>query len=559
MTAEAGAAAFPWPEGVPRHLDMPERNIAENLAAIAEKSPESLALVYHGAEYSYGEMQRRVLQLAGWLERVAGVRKGDRVLLYMQNSPQFVIGFYAIMRANAVVVPVNPMNRRKELAHMTRDTGARVALAGQELLEHIAPEAEAGRLLHVLVAAYADMADPDYDFPLPEGLEAPGRADYGLAGVVGWARMEAADLRPGPITAGPDDLAVIPYTSGTTGRQKGCMHTHRTAMTTIVGGVVWNPEGIPGSTLTVLPLFHVTGMQNSMHGPIYCGDPIVLMSRWDRRLAVRLIERYRISRWRSISTMVIDLLNDPEVRAGELASLKATGGGGAAMPEPVARRLKALTGLDYIEGYGMSETMAAVLINPVDRPRRQCLGVPVFGVDARVIDEMGRELGPDEPGEIIVSAPQVFLGYWNDPEATAAAFMTLDGERFLRTGDIGRYDRDGYFYIVDRVKRMVNASGYKVWPTEVEALMLDHPQVAEACVVGYPDPRRGETVMAYVVRNGDLTEEALIAWCREQMAVYKAPRRIAFLDALPRSASGKVQWLELQAQAAREFGRKAAG
>lgn len=543
-----------WPADVPRKLDLPERTIAENLAASATEEPDRLAIWYHGRAISYGELQARVLALAGWLQRVAGVSSGDRVLLYMQNSPQFVIGYYAVLRANAVVVPVNPMNRRKELDHMVRDTGARVALVGQELLDHMLPSLAPEGLEHVLVAACADMAAPDCDIPLPAGLETPGRDDYGHPGVTGWAQMEAAGLHPGPITAMPDDIAVIPYTSGTTGRQKGCIHTHRTVMTTIVGGVVWNPNGSGGATLSVLPLFHVTGMQNSMNGPILTGDPIILMSRWDRRVAARLIHRHRVARWRSIATMMIDLLNDPELKAEELASLRTLGGGGASMPAPVARRLKALTGLDYIEGYGMTETMAGALINPLDRPRHQCLGVPVFDVDARIIDaETLRELGPGEPGEIILSAPQVFLGYWNDPEATAAAFIEHDGKRFLRTGDVATCDAEGYFHIVDRVKRMVNASGFKVWPTEVEALMHDHPQVADACIVGAPDARRGETVLAYVVPRGPLTEAALIDWCREQMAAYKVPRRVVFLDELPRNGSGKVDWQVLQARAAHDF------
>ncbi|KFI29863.1 long-chain fatty acid--CoA ligase [Haematobacter missouriensis] len=543
----------PWPAGVPERLDAPRHNVAENLRLSAERVPEAVAIIYHGTEITYAALQARVIRLAGWLQERAGVRRGDRVVLYMQNSPQFIIAFHAILRANAVAVPVNPMNRLREMEHVVADSGARVAIVGQELLDHIAPLI--GRpLAHVLAAAYADMADPTCDIPLPSGLEAGERDDY-PAGVTGWRAMEAAGLTPGLVTTDGDDLAAIPYTSGTTGRQKGCMHSHATLQTTLVGSVVWNPLGEGGATLSVLPLFHVTGMQNSMNGPIHAGETIVLMSRWDRRVAVELIRRYRIARWRSISTMIVDLVSDPDIRAEDLASLQTLGGGGAAMPAAVAARLKALTGLDYIEGYGMTETIAGVLINPHDAPRPQCLGIPVFDVDARIIDpDTGRELGPEEPGEIIVSAPQVFHGYWNNEEATRAAFLERDGKRFLRTGDIARYDRDGYFYIVDRVKRMVNASGFKVWPTEVEALMHAHPGIVEACIVGYPDPRRGEAVLAYVVPRGELPEADLIAWCREQMAAYKVPRRVVYVEALPRSGSGKVQWLELQERAARDFG-----
>ena len=542
-----------WPAGVPHHIDVPERNLSENLRLTAEKTPDATAIHYYGADITYRELQETVLRIAGWLQGEAGVAKGDRVLLYMQNSPQFIIGYYAILRADAVVVPVNPMNRDHELDHLIADTGASVALVGQELLAHIAPFAKAGRLAHMLVAAYADKAGRDPETPLPAGLEVAGREDYDIPGTLGWPAAEAMGLMPGPITAGADDLAVIPYSSGTTGQQKGCMHSHRTVMTTIVGGVIWNPRGLGTPSLAVLPLFHVTGMQGAMNGPIYVGETVVLMSRWDRRVAAQLIRRHAVGRWRSISTMMIDLLNDPDVDASALSSLQVVGGGGAAMPAPIARRLKDLTGLDYIEGYGMSETMAATHINPIDAPRRQCLGVPVFDVDSRVIDpETGKELGPDEVGEIIINAPQVFLGYWNNPAATRDAFVELDGKSFLRTGDIGRYDEEGYFYIVDRMKRMINASGFKVWPTEVEAILHDHPAIAEICVVGRPDPRRGESVIAYAVLRGEVSEEELISWCREHMAAYKVPRQVVFTDTLPRNASGKLQWKEVAELAARD-------
>ncbi|PTW54348.1 fatty-acyl-CoA synthase [Breoghania corrubedonensis] len=544
-----------WPSGIPHHIEVPERNLSENLRLTAEAQPDKVAIHYHGVDITFAELHTAVLRIAGWLQHGAGVAKGDRVLLFMQNSPHFIIGYYAILRANAVVVPVNPMNREHELDHLIRDTGARVALTGQELLEHIAHFLREKLLDRVLVAAYADKAGRAPDIPLPAGLECRGRDDYGLPGAIGWPVAEAMRLSPGPLATGADDLAVIPYSSGTTGQQKGCMHSHRTVMTTCVGGIVWNPQGTGFPSLSVLPLFHVTGMQASMNCPILTGDTIVLMTRWDRRVAAKLIKRHGIARWRCITTMVIDLLNDPEIDASDLSSLRVVGGGGAAMPAPIAKRLKELTGLDYIEGYGMSETIAATHINPVDRPRRQCLGIPVFDVDSRIIDpETGDELGVGDVGEIIVSAPQVFLGYWNKPEATKAAFIELDGKPFLRTGDIGRYDEEGYFYIVDRMKRMINASGFKVWPTEVEAILHDHPAIAEICVVGYRDIRRGESVMAYVVLREEVSEEDLIAWCRKEMAVYKVPRKVVFVDTLPRNASGKLQWKQLAEQAQETFG-----
>ena len=544
-----------WPEGVPRHLDMPARSIFDNLAQAAARFPDRPAVIFHGAVLRYAALLDRVEALAGALQ-ARGVGRGDRVLLYMQNSPQFIIAYYAILRADAVVIPVNPMNRHAELEHLARDTGARVALAGAELLAHVTPLVAAGELDHVIAAAYADMAAPDRDIPLPGPLDALTGHDATGPGVTPWDDAIGAGHRPVPHRAGPDDLAVIPYSSGTTGQPKGCMHSHRTVMVTALGGVAWNPVDETDIHLVTLPLFHVTGMQASMNGPIMTGGAMVLMTRWDRAIAARLIARYRVTRWRSIATMAIDLVNDPDFGSHDLSSLAAIGGGGAAMPEAIATRLHAMTGLDYIEGYGLSETMAATHINPVTAPRRQCLGIPVFDVDSRIIDTGdGRELPPGEVGEIVTHAPQVFLGYWNRPDETAQAFTEIDGKPFFRTGDLGYRDADGYFYMVDRVKRMINAAGFKVWPAEVEALMHHHPGIAEACVVGAHDPRRGETVKAFVVpaahARDTLSETDVIGWCRSEMAAYKCPRHVALVDSLPKSAAGKVLWRQLaEAEAA---------
>ncbi|WP_102223212.1 long-chain-fatty-acid--CoA ligase [Acidimangrovimonas sediminis] len=551
-----------WPPGVPHRLTLPERSVAANLEETAARRPDAPAIHYHGRTTTYRELNAQARALAGWL-RSRGVEKGDRVLLYLQNSPQFVAAYYGILRADAVVVPVNPMNRTAELSHLVADTGAQVAVAGQDLLDHLVPCLVQGQgqgveqkpeqgLRDIVAVAYADAADPGFPHPLPPPLDQPGRADYG-PGITPWAAALAEGRVPGPIAAAPDDLAVIPYSSGSTGHPKGCMHSHRTLMVTLVGSLAWNPPR-PGSeekpTLVSLPLFHVTGMQNSMNAPVFAGQPMVMMSRWDRRLAAELIARYRVGRWRSISTMAIDLVNDPEVERYDLSSLDAIGGGGAAMPEPVARRLKALTGLDYVEGYGMSETMAGTHINPPQAARRHCLGIPVFEVDSRIVDpETGAELPPGAVGEIVIDAPQNFLGYWNAPEATKAAFLGLDGRDFLRTGDIGTMDEAGYFYITDRLKRMINASGFKVWPTEVEAMIHDHPQVREVCITARPDPRRGEAVLAWVVAEEGLEADALRSWCRDRMSAYKVPSDIRFLDALPRSPSGKMEWRKLQERA----------
>ena len=550
-----------WPRLLPQHLTLPATHLYRNLEVSAMRYPDKAALVFYDAAISYARLQDESERLAAHLQQRCGVRRGDRVLLYLQNSPQFVIGYYAILRADAAVVPVNPMNLSEELRHYVLDAGARTVLAPQDLWAQVRPllheglaaaaaDAQAPGLRHAVVAAYGDYLTAPTDLAVPAFVSAP-REPVEEPGACAWMDALAAGLRPGPIAAGPDDLAVMPYTSGTTGQPKGCMHTHRSVMYNTVSGGIWLGTTPDAVSLTVLPLFHVTGMQGGMNSPLYTGSTIVLLPRWDRDAAAQLIARYRVTNTQMIVTMVVNLLSNPRLAEYDLSSIRRLSGGGAAMPEAVAAKLQELCQIDYIEGYGMSETMAATHINPPDRPRKQCLGIPIFDVDARVVDPATfTELPPGEVGEIIVHGPQLMQGYWGQAEATAQAFVTLDGKRFLRTGDLARTDEDGYFFMVDRLKRMINASGYKVWPAEVEALMYAHPAIQEVCVIAARDERRGETVKAVVVLRdafkGQVSEQDIVDWAHGHMAAYKSPRLVSFVDSLPKSGTGKVQWRALQ-------------
>ena len=346
---------------------------------------------------------------------------------------------------------------------------------------------------------------------MPEVVSAPRQA-ISDAGVTLWSAALAAERKPGELRMGPDDLCVIPYSSGTTGRPKGCMLTHRNVMHTLTVNSVWFYATQDSSQLVVLPFFHVTSMQGGMNAPIYQGSTIVLMCRWDRDVAAELIQKYRLISWTAIATMVIDFLANPRLNEYDLSSLQKVSGGGAAMPAAVGERLQQLIGSAYVEGYGLTETIAPTHINPPDRPKRQCLGIPICNTDSRVIDpDTLKELPDGQIGEIVSHGPQIFRGYWRNEEATRAAFIELDGKRFFRTGDLGYVDQDGYFFLVDRLKRMINASGYKVWPAEVEAQMYQHPAIQEACVIAAKDAHRGETVKAVVVlrpsHKGKVTRE----------------------------------------------------
>ena len=541
-----------WPKTQPRHLSLPNTHLFYNAEVSAARYPDKPFLVFYDTPVTFGQFRDEAERIAGFLQNVCGVKKGDRVLLYMQNSPQFVLAYYGILRADAVVVPVNPMNMTEELRHYVRDTGAAVAFAPQDLLGHIAPLLGQG-LSHLVAACYSDYIKADHDYPMPAYIAAP-REQVSLPGVTPWSEMLARDLRPGPMTAGPDDLAVMPYTSGTTGHPKGCMHTHRSVMYNAVAGMTWVGTQADSVLLSVLPFFHVTGMQGSMNTPLYAGATLVMLPRWDRDVAARLIQRYRINGVQLISAMVVDLLSNPDIADYDLSSITRISGGGAAMPEAIAQKLKDMLGIPYVEGYGMSETMAATHLNPMLRPKKQCLGMPLYDVDSRIIDTQTLlEVPQGEAGEIIVSGPQVMQGYWNNPGATQDAFIERDGKRFLRTGDIAMVDEDGYFFMVDRLKRMINASGFKVWPAEVEALLYHHPAIREACIIAAPDAKRGETVMAVVVLKetyrGEVSEQDIVDWAHANMAAYKSPRIVEFRDALPKSGSGKVMWREMQEQA----------
>ena len=554
-----------WPRRLPRELAVPSTSLWFNLEVSAARFPDKAAYVYGGRALSFGELKRQAERLAGWLQQ-AGVERGDRVALYLQNCPQFVVAFYAAMRADAVVVPVNPMNRADELGHYIVDPDTKVMICAADLAAFVAaadaqvpPEK---RLRRVLVTRYAD-ALPEVigaDAALPPAIEAWLRADPPLPeGHVRWNDALAAGCAPGPHLAQPDDLALLPYTSGTTALPKGCMHTHRTLMANAVGGI-WGHGGAESVGLAVVPMFHITGMMYAVLGTVYAGSTQVLMPRWDRELAGRLISRYRVTHWTCIPTMIIDLFASPHYRSFDLSSLVNLSGGGAAMPHAVAERLQAEFGITFAEGYGLTETAAPSHANPPERAKLQCLGMPIFGVDSRIVDpETLQELAPGETGEIVTHGPMVFKGYWKHPEATRAAFIEIDGKAFFRTGDLGRMDEEGYFFITDRLKRMINASGYKVWPSEVELLLFKCPLVQEACVIGVKDAYRGETVKAVVVlraeAKGSATEQDIVDWSREHMAAYKVPRIVQFVDALPKSGSGKVMWRLLQEQdAARAAG-----
>ena len=549
-----------WPRRLPRQLEIPQTSLWFNLEVAAKRFPDKLAMQFCGQSFSFAELKQQAEALAGWLQ-AQGVQRGDRVALFMQNCPQYLIAFYAVNRANAVVVPVNPMNKAEEFGHYITDPGTKIVICSADLagVVHQANAAlpSAQQLTALLVTRYADaLVDGhgrvDASMAMPDTMRAWIEDSPTIVpGASHWSAALAQALQPGPHTAEADDLALLPYTSGTTGLPKGCMHSNRTLMANTCGGGVWGGASPESVCLAVVPMFHITGLLYGVLGPVFHCSTVVILPRWDRELAGRAISRFQVTHWTCIPTMIIDLFASPNYKSFDLSSLRYLSGGGAAMPQAVAERLQQEFGLTFAEGYGLTETAAPTHANPPERAKLQCLGMPIFGVDSRVIDPVSLEEMPiGEVGEIVSHGPMVFKGYCQQPAATAAAFVEIDGKRFFRTGDLGRMDEEGYFFITDRLKRMINASGYKIWPSEVELLLYKHPAVQEACVIASRDAYRGETVKAVVVLRAaardSVKAEDIIGWSRQHMAAYKVPRVVEFVEALPKSGSGKVMWRVLQ-------------
>jgi len=477
-----------------------------------------------------------------------GFTGGDRVAVYLQNVPQFPITVLAAWKAGGVVVPINPMNKERELTYAIEDSGATVLVTLESLYTDVVTKSELPGL-RVITTSELDLTTDD---PLPQVFAASMRNRSGETDDLLEVIRAHDGERPPTGDLGPDDVAFLTYTSGTTGVPKGAMNTH--------GNVVFNSEAYrrwmdltpDDVVLGIAPLFHITGLIAHLTVALLVPMPLVLGYRFDPGNMLDLVERHRPTFTVGAITAFIALMNDPSWDGRDLSSLTKVYSGGAPIAPATVERFQREAGAYIHNIYGLTETTSpshAVPMGgqaPVD-PSSGALsvGVPIFNTVVRVVDEQGGEVAPGEYGEFVTSGPQVVAGYWNKPDETEHA---LPG-RNLHTGDVGFMDPQGWFYVVDRKKDMIIASGYKVWPREVESVLYQHPAVREAAVVGVPDEYRGETVKAFVsLRPGESVEEAaLIAFCKERMAAYKYPRSIEFVDELPKTVTGKILHRELRA------------
>jgi long-chain acyl-CoA synthetase len=533
-------------EAAERPLD--PRPLFELISVNAARHPQKVCIRFQGAGLTYAKVDELSSRFATALVSL-GVKRGDRVALFMPNMPQFVVAYFGILKAGAIVVPCSPLYKPKELEFQLSDSGSSVVVAANDVVKgndlFASVEACRERLPFKIITA----SITDY-------LPAAKRALSGLAGVKNVPRERTAgrfiDLveESPPLTdyAAIDpvrDVAVLQYTGGTTGVAKGAMLTHSNLYTNAAVTASWFPLKEDDIALGVLPYFHIYGMTAAMNAPLYSGGTIVLLPRFEVEAVMETIQKERVTSFCGVPTMYIAVINHPKVARFSLKTVRGCISGGAALPGAVREGFARITGGTLVEGYGLSEASPVTHCNPIGEgtsAREGSIGVPFPFTDSKIVDleDRTKEVPQGEPGELAVMGPQVMNGYWNNTAETQAV-LSPDG--WLLTGDIAKMDPDGYFYIVDRKKDMIDVSGLKVYPREVEEVLFTHPGVREAAVVGMPDSYRGEAVMAYVVLKPDakgVTEAQLIQFCKSNLASYKAPRLVTFVDELPKTLVGKV-------------------
>ena len=536
----------PWfafyPKQVPRSIDYPNITLSEALKQSAKNFPDNPAIIYFGKRISYRELDEMVDRFAAALQDL-GVKKGDRVGIQLPNIPQFVIAFYGALRAGAICVACSPLYKARELEHQLNDAGAETLVVMDTLYPIVQEIRERSKLRNVIATS-----PRDYLPPLLRTLSPlKGVKSYKCPGAIDFLSIMKHEPNPKPVLVKPDELALLQYTGGTTGVPKGAMITHRNLIVNAAQCEVELPmrRGIDVN-VTALPLFHIFGMTCAMNAPVLTGTTMLMIpDPRDPKGILNTISKYKATTFCSVPTMYIALINTPDIKKYDLSTVRACMSGAAPLPVEIQKKFEQLTGGRLVEGYGLTESSPVSHVNPLDDPKKNrpgSIGIPVPDTEAKIVDlETGtKDLKPNEVGELVIKGPQVMQGYWNNPDETK---NTLRGG-WLYTGDIAKMDEDGYFYIVDRKKDMIDVSGLKVWPREVEEVLYEHPAVNEAAVVGVADAYRGETVKAYVTLKpgyqGKVTQEDIIKFCREKIATYKAPRSVEFRDSLPKTLVGKI-------------------
>jgi long-chain acyl-CoA synthetase len=551
----------PWVKyyeaGVPVQLDIPDHPLTWLLDRAVDHYPHQTATIYYGAKVSYAQLAQLANRFALALQRL-GIQRGDRVALALPNVPQYPIAFYGILKAGAVAVPTNPLYTEREMQHQLADSGARAMVMLDMFYPVIRAVIDKTSLKQVIITSAADFLPPALRllYPLSQRgakLAEPRLTDQEMREDVRLHRLSellesrsrgGVEIFQLPAPAASNDLAVLQYTGGTTGLSKGAMLTHRNLLANALQTRHWTPQASEGkeSALCVAPFFHSYGLTVGMNLSIYAGATMILLPKFAVKEVVKTIARYRPTMFPGIPTMYLAIMREVGSRARLINSIKYCISGAAPLPAKVQEDFEHLSGCKLVEGYGLSETSPVTHCNPLNE---NCVngsvGLPLPNIDVQIMDETGKSLPPREIGEIMVKGPNVMRGYWQRKQEGESVFYN----GWLHTGDLGYMDEKGYFYIADRSKDLIVASGFNIYPREVEEVLYRHEAVAEAAVVGVPDEYRGENVAAVVVLKAGFTassevRDSIIAYCRHELAAYKVPKILEFRDNLPKSLIGKV-------------------
>ncbi len=555
MTVSSLAPAAAYHHPTPLDTEFAPASLPALLERTLAKNPQAPFLHFLGRTYTYAHIHKQSVSFAAGLQAL-GIAKGDRVGLFLPNVPIYAAAYYGAMMAGAVVVNFSPLYSVEELSWQVADSGTRVlvTLDVPELYKTAHKVLDGSGLETLVVGSLADML-PWYKGIALKLLKREQIADvaYGR-NVLNWAEMTPARA-PAPVDVGPQDLALLQYTGGTTGRPKGAMLGHDQLSVNAQQVAALNPFGNPTGEVFMgaLPFFHVFANTALLNHAMVTGAAIAMVPRFETKQVLETIQRYRCTGFPGVPTMFQAILDHPDLAKTDLSSLKVCISGGAPMPGPVHERFEATTGVRVCEGYGLTESAGVVSANPYDGTRKRgTIGQLIPGTQVVLLDkEDHTKLAPaGEPGELAVHGPQVMRGYWNRPETDAETFVQLEGKRYLRTGDVARVDADGFLEIVDRIKDMIAVGGFKVFPSVVEDVILEHPAVKEALVIGVPDQYRGEVPRAYVTLNegAAATGEELAGWLNAKIGKHERVDMVVVRESLPKTMIGKLDRKALRAE-----------
>ncbi|MDW7673575.1 MAG: long-chain fatty acid--CoA ligase [Bacillota bacterium] len=521
---EITIVARPWfkhvVKGNPTEIEIPEISLPQMLKKTVAQFKDNIAISFYDKTFTYGQFYHIVQRVASAFNKL-GVKKGDRVALMLPNCPQYPISYYAALQCGAIVVQVNPMYRANELVHTLNDSGTKLIIAYDKVIPVIEAIKDKTPLETVLSVSFED----------------PTCSFNSLLQDVG-DQIPQVDLNP------KEDVAILQYTGGTTGRSKGAMLTHYNVVANTMQSAATSHVNLTFGAeriLTIVPLFHVLGMTVGMNMAVYLGSNLILLPKFEVEEVLEAIKRHRPSNFPGVPTMYIALLNHPKLQEVDMTCFRTMTCGSAPLPVEVLNHFNSKSGAQISEGFGLSEASPVTHRNPCKGLQKPgSVGIPIPNTDAKIVDIATgiQEMPVNEVGELVIKGPQIMKGYWQKPEETASAIR--DG--WLYTGDLAMMDEDGFFFIVGRKKELIIASGFNVYPVEVEEVLYTYPKVLEAAVIGVPHPYRGETVKAYIVlKDGEeATAEEIIAFCKKHLATFKVPELIEFRQEMPKSTVGKI-------------------